>query len=143
MRNAVKQIFLPPVPPQLAVPTEEGIKADSAEPDTDLSRANSPKPAIPTSSDYPDKFVELNAGKIPLDIAIVESLSSAGLEDRVKRFASSIIIVGGGAKMHGMSWALQSRQVYFHNSQRLLTCSLESEAIWLNAIHLFQLVQSL
>jgi actin-related protein 8 len=107
MRNAVKQIFLPP-----AIPTTPARVDPATEADTDVSRANSPKPAPPPqASEYPDQFVELNSGKVPLDIAIVESLASAGTEERIKRFSSSIIVVGGTAKLTGMAWALQSRSV--------------------------------
>ncbi|KAH8929385.1 actin-like ATPase domain-containing protein [Atractiella rhizophila] len=50
------------------------------------------------------------ASKVPLDVAITECIAAAGIsEERAKRLASTILVVGGGVKVNGFSNALTAR----------------------------------
>lgn len=49
------------------------------------------------------------SSKLPLEIAVIESLAQCGSEDRLKRVITNILIVGGLGNMQGVGFALQSR----------------------------------
>ena len=76
---------------------------------------------------------ELESGKLPLDVAVYESITQAGGDDKVKRVISNILVIGGVANMQGTGMALQSRYVpsYLTSSTTgtsldyLIKCSLE------------------
>jgi hypothetical protein len=53
--------------------------------------------------------VPVESSKIPLDVAIMASLSTAQTEDRVKRLVSGLLLVGGSSLIPGSGWAVQSR----------------------------------
>jgi actin-related protein 8 len=53
--------------------------------------------------------VPAESSKIPLDVAIMASLSTAQTEDRVKRLVSGLLLVGGSSLIPGSGWAIQSR----------------------------------
>jgi actin-related protein 8 len=46
---------------------------------------------------------------MPLDEAIAQSIQATVTEDRMKRFYTSIIIVGGGALLPGINQMLEER----------------------------------
>jgi actin-related protein 8 len=52
---------------------------------------------------------EGESSKLPLDIAVIESLTQCGSDDRLKRIITNILLVGGVANMQGAGFALQSR----------------------------------
>lgn len=56
-----------------------------------------------------DHLVE--SSKLPLDVAVLESICQSGTEDKVKRVATNILIVGGIGNAQGVGFALQSRLV--------------------------------
>lgn len=49
------------------------------------------------------------SSKLPLDIAVMESLAQCGSDDRLKRVITNILLVGGLSNMQGVGFALQSR----------------------------------
>lgn len=86
--------------------------------DESMSRANSPKPAtLAPPSDKPappketrsDEELFFESSKVPLDLAVLESLSASGSDDKAKKLAQNIFIVGGTARLINSAWGLQSR----------------------------------
>lgn len=49
------------------------------------------------------------SSKLPLDVAVMESLAQCGSDDRLKRVITNILLVGGLSNMQGVGFALQSR----------------------------------
>ncbi|KAK4693561.1 hypothetical protein P7C70_g8899, partial [Phenoliferia sp. Uapishka_3] len=103
---------LPALPP-LDVPelsTEDGatpLRGSPAPPSTVAppTRQTSPTPAAAA----PTIDVRYEAGKIPLDVAVVESILAAGTEDRMKRICQNVLIVGGTGSIHNIGFAVESR----------------------------------
>lgn len=92
----------------------------------DATRASSPalsvssKSAVEKSKALTPTAIELQSveidyvaesAKLPLDVAVFESICQSGAEDKVKRVATNILVVGGVGNLQGVGWALQSRQV--------------------------------
>lgn len=120
------------IAPSLAVPDNTIAGASSADatdpiqkPTTDESGQASPAPATsaaPAGSvheqvngDGPEEeagpavdYVG-ESSKLPLDVAVMESLAQCGSEDRLKRVITNILLVGGLSNMQGVGFALQSR----------------------------------
>ncbi|CED84587.1 Actin-related protein [Phaffia rhodozyma] len=66
------------------------------------------KEATPVPS--PPPFDVLGAAaRIALDFGIVHSIGSAGGEDKVKKFAGNVLVIGGGARSANLGWGLESR----------------------------------
>lgn len=84
-------------------------------------QANAPS-AIPSDAEGGQSFFDIvsEASKVPLDVAITESLNCAGSDEKVKKLCSSIIVVGGTALMQGINWAIQTRQVVERSCSRSL-----------------------
>ena len=53
--------------------------------------------------------VSIEASKMPLHVAIVNSIATTTIEERIKRFASSLLIVGGTSNMKGIDFGIESR----------------------------------
>ncbi|KAM0750707.1 actin-like ATPase domain-containing protein [Meredithblackwellia eburnea MCA 4105] len=53
--------------------------------------------------------IRYEAGKIPLDVAVVESIVAAGTEDRMKRLCQNVLVVGGSAAIHNVGFAVETR----------------------------------
>jgi hypothetical protein len=53
--------------------------------------------------------VPVESSKIPLDVAVMTSLSTAQTEERVKKLVSGLLLVGGTSLIPGAGWAVQSR----------------------------------
>lgn len=68
--------------------------------DTPVSQAEFTPPKID---------VRVESSKIPLDVAVVESILAAGAEDRMKKIAANILIVGGTGMIHNIGFAVESR----------------------------------
>ena len=49
------------------------------------------------------------SSKLPLEVAICESIAQAGSDEKIKRVVTNILVVGGVANMPGVAVALQSR----------------------------------
>jgi len=64
------------------------------------SSSKSPSPTID---------VALEASKLPLDVAIFNSVRAAGGDDRIKKYLQAVLVVGGTALIPGMAHALESR----------------------------------
>lgn len=104
---------------------DDPISAGALLPDNGL-RASSPavsasgKPAgtksgTPAPSDAPPAPAQntldylTESSKLPLDVAVFESLCMSGTDDKVKRVATNILVVGGVGNAQGIGFALQSR----------------------------------
>lgn len=61
-------------------------------------------PGPPTAID-----IKIEAGKIPLHIAVMESILAAGTPDRQKRLSQNVLLVGGTARIHNVGFAIESR----------------------------------
>lgn len=90
----------------------------------DATRASSPalsvssKSAVEKSKAPTPNTAEMHEGnidylaessKLPLDVAVFESICQSGADDKVKRVATNILVVGGVGNLQGIGWALQSR----------------------------------
>jgi actin-related protein 8 len=49
------------------------------------------------------------SSKIPLDVAVVESILAAGAEERMRKVAANLLIVGGTGGIHNVGFAVESR----------------------------------
>lgn len=82
----------------------------SPAPDAKNGSEASPAPSQPSAGGATDAIdYAWEAGKLPLDLAIVQSLSAAGTEDRVKKLCGAIILTGGLANIHNVAWGISSR----------------------------------
>jgi actin-related protein 8 len=88
-----------------AVPTPaEPVKADDP----------APAPAVTLPKIYPGGVpidIRFEASKLPLDVAIFNSIRAGGGMDKIKKFLQVVLVVGGGALTPGMVHALESRLV--------------------------------
>ncbi|GAA5984551.1 hypothetical protein JCM11641_006546 [Rhodosporidiobolus odoratus] len=82
------------------------------------SASPAPQPAAPAaplnqSHSQPQQVtidVRYESSKLPLDVAVVESILAAGpAEERLKKVAANLIIVGGTGGIHNIGFAVQSR----------------------------------
>ncbi len=62
----------------------------------------------PEGAPPPSVDVKYEAGKLPLDVAIFNSVRAAGT-DKIRKFLSTVIVVGGSALIPGAVHALESR----------------------------------
>ncbi|KAL7414542.1 hypothetical protein BDY24DRAFT_361005 [Mrakia frigida] len=77
-----------------------------------------PPPAPPVVEEQPLGFDILEeSGKVPLDVGIVNTLMSCGTEERVRRMAGSLLLVGGTAGLPALGYAIQSRVLPILNSR--------------------------
>ncbi|TNY24394.1 nucleus protein [Rhodotorula diobovata] len=106
---------LPALPPA-AAPAPSSF-AGSPAPETG---SGTPKPpAAPLASGgagagaspaSPSVDIAFESSKLPLDVAVVESLMAAGpAEERLKKVAANLLIVGGTGGIHNVGFAVQSR----------------------------------
>jgi actin-related protein 8 len=85
--------------------------------DTPLDTPASEMPPTPAAVEYIPPAVTLSrtydlpyeAAKLPLDVAIFNSMRGSGGDDRVRKYLQAILVVGGGAHVPGMNHALESR----------------------------------
>jgi actin-related protein 8 len=69
-------------------------------------------PLGPAQPEYPGGFaidVCFEASKLPLDVAIFNSVRAAGGDDKIRKYLQAVLVVGGTARMAGMAHALESR----------------------------------
>lgn len=88
--------------PAVAAPVDS-IKTE----ETPLPASETPAPPRATSSSHID--IAWESSKIPLDVAVVESIMAIGSDDKSKRIGQSILVVGGCGNIHNIGFALQSR----------------------------------
>ncbi|KAG8937327.1 actin-like protein arp8 [Tulasnella sp. 418] len=70
-----------------------------------------PPQVLPDGTTVPPPItidMKFEAAKLPLDVAIFNSVRAAGV-DKIKRFLQSVVIIGGTALIPGMIHALESR----------------------------------
>lgn len=111
---------LPPLPfPDSALPSTEGTPAPQAlalpppglaQPTAESSVAGSPS-AAGAGPAAPAIDVRLESSKLPLDVAIVESILACGTEERMRKVCANVVIVGGTGAIHNIGFAVQSRYV--------------------------------
>ncbi|CEQ43221.1 SPOSA6832_05131 [Sporobolomyces salmonicolor] len=66
--------------------------------------------ATPAAAPPPPAIdVRYESSKIPLDVAVVESILAAGAEERMKKVAANLLIVGGTGGIHNVGFAVESR----------------------------------
>lgn len=123
MRNSVRHL-LPPPPVHSALAVEGTPSLAAA--DSLLTASTSPAPAAsvepatvpgtkaPTRQSTPVKEgpvldIRLESSKLPLDVAVVESIIAAGTEDRMKKVCQNVLIVGGTGLIHNIGFAIESR----------------------------------
>lgn len=118
MRNSTKHL-LPPSP-LLPPPSDTLLPDPAAQDNSTTPRIGSPAAAAPhpvtpaaavPTAPVPTIDVRYEAGKIPLDVAVVESILAAGTEDRMKRVCANVLIVGGTGAIHNIGFAVESRLV--------------------------------
>lgn len=93
----------------------------SAQPTTSNLASPAPPDAMKASPSAPagsaDIDVRYESSKLPLDVAVVESIlaispsgaSSAAAEERIKKIATNLLIVGGTGGIHNIGFAVESR----------------------------------
>lgn len=105
---------LPALPGQAAPSAAPSSFAGSPAPETGAATpkaAAAPlaSPAVQPGA-APTVDVRYESSKLPLDVAIVESIMAAGpTEDRLKKVAANILIVGGTGGIHNIGFAVESR----------------------------------
>ena len=72
-------------------------------------KGGTPTPVEPAALPLTSVDHALESSKLPLDVAVYESITQAGGDDKVKRVITNILITGGTANMQGVGFALQSR----------------------------------
>lgn len=87
----------------------EPTPATSASPPP-VSRHPTPS-AIAAVAPSQEIDIRIEAGKIPLHIAVMESILAAGTPDRQKRLSQNVLIVGGTSLIHNVGFAIESRFV--------------------------------
>jgi len=93
----------------LSVHPEAGT-ADAIDPSSGTKApTRQPTPA----KEGPTIDVKFEASKIPLDVAVVESILAASTEDRMKKICQNVLIVGGTGLIHNIGFAIQSRYAPF------------------------------
>lgn len=102
--SGLAPIALPPLPGLSATPSLGGSPAPNEKP---TASATTAQPAVtPQSID-----TRLESSKIPLDVAVVESILAAGAEERMRKVAANLLIVGGTGGIHNIGFAVESRWV--------------------------------
>ncbi|KPV74531.1 uncharacterized protein RHOBADRAFT_15770, partial [Rhodotorula graminis WP1] len=117
---------LPPIPPAAGAPAPAPASSFAGSPAPETA-GGTPKPLAPpapaaaaaaAASPAPPPppppaaavDVARESSKLPLDVAIVESLLAAGpAEERLKKVAANLLIVGGTGGIHNVGFAVQSR----------------------------------
>lgn len=97
--SGLAPIALPPLPGLAAPATATPSLAGSPAPE---------RPALvpPTPQTIDTRY---ESSKIPLDVAVVESILAAGAEERMKKVAANLLIVGGTGGIHNIGFAVESR----------------------------------
>lgn len=62
----------------------------------------------------PQIDVQLEASKLPLDVAIFNSARAAGGDDKIRKYLQAVLVVGGTALTPGMGHALESRCAFVY-----------------------------
>ncbi|KAL8287535.1 hypothetical protein RQP46_003393 [Phenoliferia psychrophenolica] len=113
MKNSTKHLLpaaplLPALPPLPSLDVLNDNHTEDGATPLRGSPAPVPAPVVPV---VPTATIDVRreAGKIPLDVAVVESILAAGTEDRMKRVCQNVLIVGGTGAIHNIGFAVESR----------------------------------
>ena len=70
-------------------------------------------PSLQSSKDAaPQIDLQLEASKLPLDVAIFNSTRAAGGDDKIRKYLQAVLVVGGTALTPGIAHALESRYAF-------------------------------
>ncbi|BGP33154.1 Actin-like protein arp8 [Rhodotorula toruloides] len=105
---------LPALPGQAAPSAAPSSFAGSPAPETGTATPKAVAAALASPAVQPGIAptvdVRYESSKLPLDVAIVESIMAAGpTEDRLKKVAANILVVGGTGGIHNIGFAVESR----------------------------------
>jgi actin-related protein 8 len=112
-----------PAPESSAISTASATPQPQQPPSIDASSSSTPQPPpphqltstpapIPAPAPAPISFdIVAEAAKVPLEVAICNSLLSLPSEGKVKAMTNSLLLVGGTASLPALGYALQSRFV--------------------------------
>lgn len=104
---------LPPAAPFSETPLSETLApVEAAELATTALAVELPASKQSSETDAPLKATfdtRALAGRVALDAAVVHSIACAGGEEKAKKFASNVLVIGGGASLASLGWALESR----------------------------------
>lgn len=67
-----------------------------------------PQPPAPVYAGGYSIDVPFEASKLPLDVAIFNSVRAAG-DDRIRKYLQAVLLIGGTAHISGIGPALESR----------------------------------
>ena len=60
----------------------------------------------------PQIDLQLEASKLPLDVAIFNSARAAGGDDKIRKYLQAVLVVGGTSLTPGIAHALESRYAF-------------------------------
>lgn len=106
---------LPPIPGISATSSLGGSPAP-VEKSLAGATASTPAAAMLTPQSIDTRY---ESSKIPLDVAVVESILAAGAEERMKKVAANLLIVGGTGGIHNIGFAVESRYAHTHTTNLL------------------------
>ncbi|GAA6008824.1 uncharacterized protein JCM10292_004683, partial [Rhodotorula paludigena] len=108
--NSAAFSTLPPQAALPALPSAAASLAGSPAPENG-GTSGTPKPPAAAPAPPPQNVdVRFESSKLPLDVAVVESILAAGpAEERLKKVAANLLIVGGTGGIHNVGFAVQSR----------------------------------
>ena len=66
----------------------------------------------PSKDAAPQIDLQLEASKLPLDVAIFNSARAAGGDDKIRKYLQAVLVVGGTALTPGIGHALESRYAF-------------------------------
>lgn len=99
--------LLPPLPPPIP---QDPVVTVTVDPETgeETTTTFQPEPIQPPAP-APTFDVVTEAGKMPIDFAVTNSLMAAGADLKTVNLASAILVLGGGGLIEGISAALAWR----------------------------------
>ncbi|KAJ7574463.1 hypothetical protein C8J56DRAFT_979709 [Mycena floridula] len=126
------QHLMPGTSPPASTPKKDAPQVDSADVNGDVvmdivdveeeskpstSQLQSPSKNMENGSTLADSAfnrgysidVCFEASKLPLDVAIFNSVRSTGGDDKIKKYLQNVLVIGGSALIPGMAHALESR----------------------------------
>jgi actin-related protein 8 len=106
----------------------EGEKSSNAAPS---EVQQNPTAANPSAEAYVGGYgidICFEASKLPLDVAIFNSARAAGGNDKIRKYLQAVLVIGGTARIPGMTHALESRLVLHIFFTRAKACPCDAFA---------------
>ncbi|GAA5890149.1 hypothetical protein JCM6882_009242 [Rhodosporidiobolus microsporus] len=99
-----------PAPAEGTATPTASAKLPSASAASAAAKSGAPPAATPPVGSTVQIDVRRESSKLPLDVAVVESILAAGpAEERMKRVAANLLVVGGTGGIHNVGFAVESR----------------------------------